>query len=149
VAGTVKVTVTATQAGITQRQKDRLKLRLQQLGCTVLIHGCCVGGDNDADLIAVELGLGRIGLPSTITPKRVPDAVLYKRGPHLAILAPRPPLERNGFAVEMGEYLIVLPKTHGEELRSGTWATYRYNRKGPKKPYEIIWPDAPAEEATL
>jgi len=38
----------------------------------------------------------------------------------------KPYLERNHDIVDATDYLIFAPKTRHEQLRSGTWATYRY-----------------------
>ena len=49
-------------------------------------------------------------------------------------LSPKPYLKRNHDIVDACDALIVLPKDpEKKELRSGTWATYRYALKSPHK----------------
>lgn len=140
-----RVSITATKKGLTDRQKATVRTRLRMLQPEAVIHGGCVGGDDEIDIIAAELGIYRIIHPSDRPALSVPKDVLKARGP-CTYLEPRPPLERNPDIVFQGTRLLACPKeSTGETLRSGTWATVRFARRLPgyKKgtyPIEVIRP---------
>lgn len=126
----MKVSYTATQRGITPVQSVNLRINLEELKPTCFIHGGCIGGDDEGDEIAAELGIPRFVFPSDIPGKRVPDEVLKARGgSKVTIMPPEPPLKRNPKIVRAGDYLIGCPKERKETIRSGTWTTIRAARK--------------------
>lgn len=133
----MRVSVTASQAGITPKQYRDIEAYLLEHRPTVLTHGGCIGGDDTIDLLAAQLGIYRFVFPSTITAKRIPDEVLRSRG-KVFIFAPMPPLERNPKIVLAGDILLACPR-QSEVLRSGTWATVRQARKR-HLPYKIFFP---------
>ena len=97
---------TGTRHGMSTQQFTQLRKHLQDMEITKLHHGCCVGGDYQANYIARRLGIPTVGHPPLDT-KHQADCIIdemRKRFPYL---------RRN--------YNIVV-----EVLRSGTWATYRY-----------------------
>lgn len=128
----MRIGITATQEGASASQKKQLRWLLAMLRATELDHGDCIGGDKDADDIARELGL-RI----TLHPPENPAKRAWCQGDHTA--PPKPYLDRNRDIVDETDLLVVMPRTKEEELRSGTWATYRYARKV-GKPTLILWP---------
>jgi hypothetical protein len=128
----MKVGVTATQLGMTEKQKHQFKQRLIELGATELHHGDCVGGDKDAHQIARELNLRVVGHPPILNHKRA-----FCEFDETRNLLPY--LERNEQIVLEVQHLLGCPKDNKEELRSGTWATIRRARRF-GTPYDILWP---------
>lgn len=127
----VKVGFTGTQQGMSKWQEACLKELLVQLSCTELHHGDCIGADAEAHNIARQLGgIKVVGYPCDIESKRAHCLVDEVK----AVLKP---LVRNKLIVQSVEYLIVAPRTNEEELRSGTWSTYRYARQV-GKPLKIL-----------
>lgn len=120
---------TGTQLGMNDRQIEELGALLMHLKnedildeeLTVFHHGDCIGADAEAHAIAKGLGLLICVHPPTVSTKRA-----YCVG---EVLVPRPYLERNKNIVDACDVLFVAPKGNVEELRSGTWATYRYAMK--------------------
>jgi predicted Rossmann fold nucleotide-binding protein DprA/Smf involved in DNA uptake len=53
---------------------------------------------------------------------------------------PKPYLARNHEMVMVTDRLVVVPKRQIEEVRSGTWATFRYALKL-GRPIYVVWPD--------
>jgi len=130
------ITFTGTQRGMTQRQKDGLRTMLRIHGARfgssdfILLHGGCVGADDEADNIANDMRIDRWIFPSTIDAKRVDDLFfLNRKRSRCAIEPPEEPLLRNRKMVEIGQIVIAAPSSADEVLRSGTWATVRYARK--------------------
>lgn len=126
----MKVSFTGTQRGMTEQQKAKVRARLIGLRPTAVVHGGCIGADDEFDEIAAKLGIDRYVFPCDIESKRIPDNVLRMRtGSNVVIMPPKPPLERNKTIVMAGDILLVCPKEKSEILRSGTWSTYRYGKK--------------------
>ena len=96
-------------------------------------HGCCIGSDYDAALLARNLGFFIIGHPPINTIKMQDPVIADELRP------PREYLDRNMNIVTECSLLIATPKTNAEELRSGTWTTIRYARKQ-DKPIQYILP---------
>lgn len=122
----MKVGFTGTQIGMSPDQKRRLYETLRKLKTSSkdenneFHHGDCIGSDTEAHEIALMLGYDVIIHPPT-NPKKRTFCEGYKRRAN-----PLPYLDRNKRIVESTEILIVAPKSSIEELRSGTWSTYRY-----------------------
>ncbi len=110
---------TGTRHGMSRRQLLLLTMDLRALRITKLHHGCCVGGDDQANTIARELGIPTVGHPPAYRTLQAHCEVteMRKRFPYI---------ERNHNIVDEVEVLFVGPLTNVEVLRSGTWATYRY-----------------------
>lgn len=126
----MKVGFTGTQKGLTSYQVLELQKKLH-IG-QVLVHGGCIGADDQADMLAVLQHMPRIVRPSNIAAKSIPAETLRARANKastLIILPEKPPLERNHDIVDTVEWLIACPAQKREVLRSGTWATIRYARK--------------------
>lgn len=119
------VGITATRKGLTPYQKTALEAKLRELKAVSLHHGDCQGGDADAHEIGRKLHLFIVGhLPSNPSQRALCDFD--------EIRYPKPYLERNRNIVNESDYMIALPSSSQEELRSGTWATIRYARRGKK-----------------
>lgn len=117
---------TGTRVGLTDAQKGALASFLRSWHVLALVHGDCVGADEQCDVIAVEIGISRVLRPCTIDAMR---AHCERHGGHvLKIYKPEPPLMRNERIVYDSH--IVLAGVHGPETtRSGTWSTVRHARR--------------------
>lgn len=126
----MKLGVTASQVGMTERQRRMFRARVIELRPSALVHGGCVGGDDDADIIAAELGVPRFVFPSTRLDKRVSDEVLRGRtGSSVTIMPAKEPLERNPDIVAAVARMIACPRQSRMITRSGTWTTVRLARR--------------------
>jgi hypothetical protein len=126
----MKLGVTATQRGMTDRQRQMFRARVIELRPSALIHGGCTGGDDHADIIAAELGVPRFVFPSTRVDKRVPDDVLRARtGSSVTIMPAKEPLDRNPDIVNAVDKIIACPQQSRMITRSGTWTTVRLARR--------------------
>lgn len=133
---------TATQRGLTAEQRGQVRLIIATTRPSAVVHGGCVGGDDEIDQVAEELGVDRVVFPSTIVSKRISTEVLRSRNrSRVMIMAPRPPLERNPLIVDASHRMVACPGETQEKTRSGTWATIRYARRRKKiDPEDIIFP---------
>ncbi len=132
---------TGTRNGMTERQKfllvGFLRDALNTGGTVVLSHGACHGADDQADLIASELGIDRRAWPSVNPMRRVSDIVLLSRvglltanrGSSVEILPAMEPLVRNHKIVDESDVMAACPAEAKEQRRSGTWTTIRMARK--------------------
>lgn len=116
---------TGTQDGMSGIQLKNLEALLDRLNLASFHHGCCIGADEEAHEIAYALEIPIYGYPCDITAKvaQIPREQFHWYGEHKA------PLDRNKDIITASDFLIACPKTHTEELRSGTWATIRHARK--------------------
>ncbi len=110
---------TGTRQGMTVEQKLYLALELHRLKVTELHHGDCIGADDEANTIAREMGIKTVGHPPIDEKHRAfcKCDVWYGGQPYI---------ERNHNIVKCTVHLFVAPKDTSEQLRSGTWATFRY-----------------------
>jgi len=116
--------VTGTQQGWTTPQKTAFILIIAELDVTEFHHGDCVGVDEQAARAVIKR-YGRDVLhchPPDKSAKRafVSGSVIYQEKPYL---------ERNKDIAHAAELLIVIPTTADEQIRSGTWHTYRHAKK--------------------
>lgn len=95
-------------------------------------HGDCIGGDEEFHKICAKQGIGIILHPPINETKR---AFCKKNVWHENL--PKEYLDRNHDIVDECSIMLVGPKSSEEELRSGTWATYRYSIKRGKEIYLI------------
>jgi hypothetical protein len=115
----VKIGFTGTQVGMSDRQKQILQDMLAYFRPLEFHHGDCIGADAEAHDIVASIGLKIVIHPPLNGSKRA-----FKTAD--VVLEAKDYLQRNHDIVDATEVLIVAPKTDQEELRSGTWATYRY-----------------------
>jgi len=110
---------TGTRHGMSEEQKLYLAFELHRLKVTELHHGDCVGADEEANTIAHEMGIKTVGHPPTNEKYRAfcKCDVWYESRPYIT---------RNHNIVDCTIHLLVAPKTNIEQVRSGTWATFRY-----------------------
>jgi hypothetical protein len=113
---------TGTQKGMTEQQRQQVTNLLVWLGGkTEFWHGRCVGADEEAAIIADDLGYTTRAFPGPDPAKRHAFISDWTQ-------PPMPYLERNHVIVD-GCGLIIATPNGDEKLRSGTWATIRYARK--------------------
>lgn len=137
----MKLGVTATQQGLSDRQKRDFKqyLEASDPATLELHHGDCVGGDTDMHDIAIELRVARIVIHPPINEKKRafcherPDRWGERtRYTEIVVLPAKDYIARNHDIVDTTEALVAGPKGNQEELRSGTWGTVRYARRTDK-----------------
>jgi hypothetical protein len=146
-----KVGITGAQRGITPEARASLIMALQEVKAEEVHHGDCVGADASAHAEALKLGLRVVLHPP------IQDAFRAFCAGHSRTVTILPPLAytvRNRKIVDGTDGLIALPATKEEQLRSGTWSTYRYARgvnksagarANPPKPTLLIYPDGTRE----
>ena len=116
------VAVTGTRGGCTQEQKNSLKSLLHRVAPSTLVHGDCLGVDQEAGVLAIEEGIRVHLYPSTLSEFRAhSDGVVIED--------PSPPLYRNKRMVDSVQLVLAVPSTYKNVTRSGTWYTVRYARK--------------------
>lgn len=123
---------TGTRAGLTPHQQKELDMIFSSQPDSALLHGDCVGADAEAHAIALKHGRSIFIHPG-------PDKQRAFCKGAVRVSEPQPYLKRNHTIVDQCDELIACPRTHKEELRSGTWATIRYAHKSGKL-LNIIWP---------
>lgn len=134
---------TGTQWGMTQAQRITLAMCLATLNPDSLAHGDCIGADAQAHAMALTAIVRVYIHPPLDSSKRA-----WCEGASF-VFAPAEFLVRNHAIVDACDILIATPKTHVEELRSGTWATVRYARRqrgGNRKHIIVINPDGTTRE---
>ena len=119
----MKVGITGTQIGVSKKRMDYVYWYLRLFAPEEFHHGDCVGVDKDSHLIAIGLHI-----PVFIHPPKDPKKRAWCQN-WAKMFSEKPYIDRNHDNVDAVDILLVLPKTMEEELRSGTWATYRYAKK--------------------
>lgn len=133
----ISLGITGTQEGPTDKQCAALLYLLTQLqDHTKYYHnGDCIGVD------AFFFHLVRQAHPKGIIIGHPPDKSDKRAFCKFDIVRkPKPYLIRNQDIVNESDLMLVVPKEAEEQLRSGTWATYRYTKKA-NKPYIIVYPN--------
>ena len=156
------IAMTGTQNRMTQFQKVKVEAILQVLrhiahtytlstsdsyryiipNNSVLLHGDCIGADTQVHDICMDINLPVAIFPPKQSHKR---AFSWRKTPKakkrylVSQAAEQDYLARNHNMVDLCSYLIVIPKTYEEELRSGTWATYRYCKKKGNRNIFIVY----------
>lgn len=125
---------TGTQRGMNKRQSRRFIDGIVAMKPTEFHHGDCIGGDEEAHFLVREF------LPDCRIIIHPPD-IDVKRAfcPADIVLPPKPYLDRNHDIVIAVDKMFVTPFEMDEQLRSGTWATFRFTKKI-GKPYKLILP---------
>jgi len=120
---------------MTNAQKNTLRhiLNRVQPSINVFRHGDCIGSDEQAHVIAVELSI-----QVTIHPPTDPTHRAYCSGNQNC--ESKEYLARNKDIVNNSGLLIATPGEFNEQRRSGTWSTIRYARKQ-RVNLIVIFPD--------
>lgn len=114
---------TGTRHGMAKPQLNKVRFIMEAITAAeppTLFHGDCVGADEQAAIIAAELGWLTDASPG-------PDPARRACHPSTVVRDPRPFLERNRFIVDNADLLIAAPAGR-EDRRSGTWHTVSYAR---------------------
>lgn len=119
---------TGTQEGLSEKQKDFLYNFFDLMKIEEFHHGDCIGADEQAhDLFVANMDKTVTIHPPIISSKRAycsnKGSSMYN---NILVLPEKDYLARNHDIVDASDMLIVCPKTSKEEVRSGTWATWRY-----------------------
>lgn len=128
--------VTASREGVSETQRRALTtflLRARAAGADRFHHGCCVGGDEIAAVIAHNLGYRVVGHPPVKTQWRS----MLACGVSNELRDPLDYLARDVQIVEEVDALIGLPNR--PECGSGTWFTVRQARRA-NKPRLVLLP---------
>lgn len=136
----IKIGFTGTQKGLTTKQLISLKEFLDTVQYKILEfhHGDCIGADTEFHNICSEYYSNIIIHPPIYENKRS-----FCKG--TIILDKKDYLDRNHDIVDDTHVLLVCPKEYKEQLRSGTWATFRYAVKK-NKPIFIFYPNGKIKE---
>lgn len=142
---TERIGFTGTRSGLTRPQMRALTAYFRRReGAFEFHHGGCVGADEDAVLIVLDLPKATARLVCHPGPRsRYSSFVCNLSVHHGECRDPLPYLVRNRNIVNETELLIACP-AGPEERRSGTWSTVRYAwRVG--RPAVIVRPDGVVE----
>jgi hypothetical protein len=127
--------VTATQAGISDRQREWFADFVMRLRPKYFHHGLCIGGDYQCHLIVRAL-LPQciiVGHPP-VNPVKLAASIVDDCD---TLMPAKAYADRNHDIVDAIEHLVVLPRQRTEIMRSGTWMTARYARKQYEQGVEI------------
>ena len=105
-------------------QFDRLVILLTDLEPTEAHHGDCTGADDIFHQICLELKI-----PVVLHPPKNLTKCAHNWATCIASRVAKDYLVRNHDIVDESDELIAVPGEKTEQLRSGTWATYRYGKK--------------------
>ena len=134
----MKIGFTGTRNGMSKLQ---IAFVLRAVGVCHVIeahHGACIGADYDFHKIARFLKV-----PVILHPGHNKQGQCFSRADcqgAIKIYPERFYLDRDKDIVNSVDMMFATPKSHVEELRSGTWATIRYARKK-RKNILIVFPD--------
>lgn len=132
---------TGTQHGMTDDQKLDLDFQLfmlsEEYGQLVFHHGDCIGADAEAHMIACQNDCF-----VEIHPPKDPKKRAWCEGAN--VIHPEYGYKvRNKHIVNASDILFVAPRTPVEEVKSGTWMTWRYARSIEKPLHLLVdssWP---------
>jgi len=131
------VGISGTRNGANDKQLAEIKrqlLGLKAKGAVGFRHGDCIGVDAQAVEIARSLGYKIIKHPGPTSVKLSANTKAdetFKWQPYL---------QRNRKIVDRSQVVLIVPEQQSEQVRSGTWSTYRYCKKTSTK-YVLISPE--------
>jgi hypothetical protein len=152
----MKLGMSGSQDGITNRQQFWLNKTMRGLGMTEFHHGACIGADAYAHLIALDYFDGYVTEPDGLKVKPIivhpasdvaehkVDQKSVEPHPLVLVLPAKPALKRNRDIVAPLDRLLATPSGY-ERLRSGTWATVRYAVRC-QVPVSICYPSGETEQ---
>ena len=132
---------TGTRNGMTDAQRESVRVLLRTICPKRARHGDCVGADAEFHSMIVFQSAFRCEIivhPCTFASLRA-----YVAG-YDQILHTLPPLERNRAIVDSCDQLFATPASSEEQKKGGTWYTIRY-AKQVGKPVTIVWPNGVVE----
>lgn len=128
---------TGTRGGITRQQKEAVIWYL--LEAAQLHHGDCIGADEQAQALALNLSVDCYAYPGLM------DRYWAKTDGNLVVYDRQPELERDRKIAAVCDRLLACPGIYTEEARSGTWATCRYGHAA-GKPVIVVYPDGTVDK---
>ncbi len=127
--------ITGTSRGMVRSQMDAFTKFLEDHPEIVsMSHGDCVGADKQCHYLLRHVNPT---VEIVIHPPIQDRLRAYCQGD--IILPKKDYLVRNHDIVDNIDLLLVFPRERQEQVRSGTWATYRYAKKIGKE-YKVILP---------
>lgn len=129
----MKVGITGTRSGCTDKQLLELIEYLYTLNATELHHGDCIGVDVEVADVAHRLGIKIVCHPPVKTDLRGYYEHVDYEYPPLSYFA------RNRKIVDETNILLVVPYQSEWQSSGGTWYTHDYAKKQ-NKPIKIFWP---------
>ncbi len=139
-----KIGITGSREGMTPQQQAAFieMLADHPKPFRWLLHGCCVGVDEQAHWLAFELGISSIGYPPTDTRLMMEIDSQYPELQFQDLRMPKPYLDRNRDIVQDCDELWVFPKTLDTHIAGGTGYTYRYAKTARRLiDVHIFWPN--------
>jgi hypothetical protein len=135
----MKVGITGTRKGLSYLQTLALKVFIRDNQIEEFHHGDCKGVDVEACALIRSLS------PETSI-HSYPCSLVAQRGYFNSDIERKPahPITRNHHIVDAVDLMLIFPSSRIEQLRSGTWATYRFT-KFRKRPYRMVFPDGVVE----
>lgn len=131
---------TGTSKGMRVNQKFALRDLIVRIKPTTVHHGMCEGADTEFhDMVRENFKWVLIEGHPPEDKKKFVHRVVDR------LWEPKPYLVRNHEIVDNVGELIVVPRYEHTEIRSGTWATYRY-AEGFNMHIYIIWPSGRLQE---
>lgn len=128
----MRIGITGTRVGATDRQLKLIRRILTELGPGEFHHGDCVGADVQAAALADALGYNVVAHPPTNSQYRGDY-------PSAQSLEPQGYFVRNRAIVDSVELLLVVPREDQWQPRGGTWYTHDYARRVGRD-LIVIWP---------
>lgn len=128
----MKIGFTGTRDGMTEKQMNTVYDLLAVLKASEFHHGQCEGADEEACLIATQLGIRTVSHPPI-------NDYMKSSVESDEVRSPAEYLERDRCIVDSTDILIGTPRGEKEEHGSGTWYTIRYSRST-QKPRYIVYP---------
>lgn len=132
---------TGTKEGLTTEQsKTMLNLLtiIAIVGDVSAVHGDCIGGDTSFHSACVSLEIGVLILPGCAADGSSPSRSHCQGA--FAVRESKPYRDRDLDIATIADFMFVCPKERDEQIRSGTWMTYRMARKLGKV-CVVIFPD--------
>lgn len=112
---------TGTQEGMSDGQKAEFARKVRHLQPVEFHHGDCVGADAEAHELV------RVNVPSCVIHSHPPTDERRRAFCKADVVHPAKDfIPRNHDIVDECDFLFAAPRRNEMELRSGTWATYRY-----------------------
>lgn len=133
----MKISFTGTREGMTSKQHDTVKRIIKDLQPDMVIHGDCVGADEEFHNIII--GIRGFTGSTPVIRTLPPSNEKYRANCNADIIdPPQDYLKRDRELAELCDRLIACPKESNERLRSGTWSTVRYARIRGKIIYLVL-----------
>jgi len=136
---------TGTRSGMTPEQRRAVGALLAVLKPERVVHGDCIGADDDFDWLCSLRGIAR-----GIRPCTAPDSLRAhcERNGATALALPERPMMRNRHIVDDADVMIACPPTRQRiKSGSGTWATIGFAERALRKLF-VVYPDGEIDERT-